>query len=400
MTIEPLFEPFALPCGVTLKNRIIKSAMSDALGDGTGHPTQEQLTLYRRWAEGGAAATIIGEVQSGPDFAENPGNLVLNEDADLAAFHKLAQAGQSNGCKLWLQLGHAAALAFKETSLPKGPSALNLPELQCAAFSKNEIAVLPMRFARTASHAQRAGFGGVQIHAAHGFVFSQFLSPLFNKRSDEYGGSIANRTRALLATIDAVREAVGPSFPIAVKLNSSDLLEGGLIQEDALKVVTLLNDTSVDLIDISGGTYFPGAKAASDGSGGGPYFLEFAGHARARTDKPLMVTGGFKSKDQAKEVIEANITDFIGMARAFIIAPEFATHWQSSNDFKLSFPKFKNPPVGGVTAWFTTQIRALGEGQTDQGLDRRLKTALAAYDVQTKRLTKIWLRHFASQQRI
>lgn len=188
-----LFEPFELPCGVSLKNRIAKSAMSDSLGDGTGHPTPEQIRLYQRWANGGTAVSIIGEVQSSADYAEKPGNLVLNGVADLDRFRELAQRGGENGTLLWLQLGHAGALAYAPTSAPKGPSALDLPDLICAELAVAEIRLLPLEFAKTARLAQQAGFGGVQIHAAHGFLLSQFLSPLFNRRRDEYGGAIAHR---------------------------------------------------------------------------------------------------------------------------------------------------------------------------------------------------------------
>jgi 2,4-dienoyl-CoA reductase-like NADH-dependent reductase (Old Yellow Enzyme family) len=173
---------------------------------------------------------------------------------------------------------------------------LDLPGLKCEELSLEEIQAIPTDFAATAKLANDAGFGGVQIHAAHGFLLSQFLSPLFNKRRDDYGGSIANRMRLLLETIAAVRAAVGPKFPILVKLNSSDQLEGGLDEDDALRVVVALNGTSVDLIDISGGTYFPGAKSASDSAGGGPYFVSFAERARQISDKPLMLTGGFKTR--------------------------------------------------------------------------------------------------------
>ncbi len=273
MQRAPLFEPLQLPCGVTLSNRIAKSAMSDSLGDGTGHPTAQQMRLYQRWAAGGLALSIIGEVQLTADYAENPGNLVLNEASDLERFRELARHGGENGAQLWLQLGHAGALAYAPTSRPKGPSAFDLPGLRCMEITRDEIRQLPEQFARTARLAQRAGFGGVQIHAAHGFLLGQFLSPLFNKRSDEYGGAIANRVRPLLEAVAATRAAVGPNFPIAVKLNSSDELEGGFDEEDALKVVAALDGSSIDLIDISGGTYFPGAKSASDRAGRGPYFL-------------------------------------------------------------------------------------------------------------------------------
>lgn len=128
---EVLFEALSLPCGVVAKNRIAKSAMSDSLGDGSGHPTAEQNRLYRRWAEGGVAIAIIGEVQATPNYAEKPGNLVLNAESDISKFRVLADHGGTNGMQLWLQLGHAGALAYAPISNPKGPSALDLPGLRC-----------------------------------------------------------------------------------------------------------------------------------------------------------------------------------------------------------------------------------------------------------------------------
>jgi 2,4-dienoyl-CoA reductase-like NADH-dependent reductase (Old Yellow Enzyme family) len=190
--------------------------MSDSLGDGTGHPTAEQYRLYQRWAEGGLAVSIIGEVQPSPNFAEKLGNLVLDVNSDILQFQLLADHGSTNGALLWLQLGHVGALAYRPISNPKGASELDLPDLQCEGLSLDEIQQLPLDFAKTAKLAQQAGFGGVQIHAAHGFLLSEFLSPLFNKRRDGYGGTIANRMKLLLQSIEAVREAVGPDFPIAV----------------------------------------------------------------------------------------------------------------------------------------------------------------------------------------
>jgi 2,4-dienoyl-CoA reductase-like NADH-dependent reductase (Old Yellow Enzyme family) len=319
-----LFEPLELPCGIILKNRIAKSAMSDSLADGTGHPTDEQIRLYQRWAEGGMAVSIVGEVQGNSDYAEKPGNLVLNETSDLDRFRQLAQQGSENDTKLWLQLGHAGALAYPPTSTPKGPSALDLSGLRCAELTTDEIHQLPSGFAKSARLARQAGFGGVQIHAAHGFLLSQFLSPLFNRRSDEYAGAIANRMRPLLETIEAARAAVGAYFPIAVKLNSSDQLEGGFDEEDAIEVVAALDRSSVDLIDISGGTYFPAAKSASDGAGHDPYFIEFARRARQVTTKPLMLTGGFKTRAQAEDALTSGAVDIVGLARALVLEPSLA----------------------------------------------------------------------------
>ncbi|MEL6522130.1 MAG: NADH:flavin oxidoreductase/NADH oxidase family protein, partial [Pseudomonadota bacterium] len=393
----PLFEPLELPCGCVLKNRIAKSAMSDSLGDGTGHPTADQGRLYRRWADGGLAVSIIGEVQGTPDYAEKPGNLVLNTSSDLARFRALSEAGRAGGAQLWLQLGHAGALAYAPTSVPKGPSALDLPGLTCDALSVAEIEQVVAEFARTARLAQEAGFGGVQIHAAHGFLLSQFLSPLFNKRTDRYGGAIDNRMRLLVESIEAVREAVGPNFPIAVKLNATDQLEGGLTGEDALQVVAVLDDTTIDLLDISGGTYFPGAKSASDAAGGGPYFQAFAIQAKALTSKPLMLTGGFKTYDQAEAAIASGAADVIGLARALILEPDLPTRWAKGDRVDPEFPRFANAPEGGITAWYTMRLTALGAG-AEEPAPSDLQHAITAYETRDQTRTEIWLRHFGKAQ--
>jgi len=390
-----LFGPLKLPCGVTLKNRIAKSAMSDSLGDGTGHPTAEQIRLYQRWAEGGVAVSIIGEVQGNPGFAEKPGNLVLNQTSDLDRFRELARQGGENGTKLWPQLGHAGALAYAPTSTPKGPSALDLPGLRCAALTRDEIHQIPAAFARTARLAQQAGFGGVQVHAAHGFLLSQFLSPLFNKRRDEYGGAIANRMRLLLEAIEAVRAAVGANFPIAVKLNSSDQLEGGFAKEDALDVVAALDRSSVDLIDISGGTYFPGAKSAFDGAGKGPYFIEFAKRARPVTAKPLMLTGGFKTRAQAEDAVASGAADMVGLARALVLEPSLSEHWKADQKPEPVFPRFSDAPEGGITAWYTMRLTEIGADKETPDFGD-LGPAIRDYEARDKARTEVWLRHFAN----
>lgn len=390
---DALFETFQLPCGAVLKNRIAKSAMSDSLGDGTGHPTAEQNRLYQRWAEGGLAVSIIGEVQSSSIYAEKPGNLVLNTESDLSKFRQLAEHGGKNGTQLWLQLGHAGALSYAPISKPKGPSALDLPGLRCGGMTQDDIHQVPLEFAKTAKLAQQAGFGGVQIHAAHGFLLSQFLSPLFNKRGDEYGGAVRNRMRLLLDSIAATRAAVGPNFPIAVKLNSSDQLEGGFGEDDALEVVAALDKSSVDLIDISGGTYFPGAKSASDSAGRGPYFIEFARRARLVTSKPLMLTGGFKTRAQAEDAVTSGAVDVIGLARALVLEPTLPDLWMVNQTPEPAFPRFSDAPEGGITAWYTMRLTDIGaEQETDAIGD--LGQALRDYEARDKSRTKVWSRHF------
>lgn len=385
---ETLFKPLELPCGKVLKNRIAKSAMSDSLGDGRGDPTAAQIRLYERWAQGGLAISIIGEVQGNPNFAEKPGNLVLGPTSDFDRFRALARYGSANSTQLWLQLGHAGAMAHPPISDPKGPSKLDMPGLTCSALTADEVGTLPSEFAQTARLAKELGFGGVQVHAAHGFLLSQFLSPLFNRRKDRYGGHIANRMRLLLEVVDEVRSAVGPTFPVAVKLNATDQLEGGFIEDDALAVVRALDGLRVDLIEISGGTYFPGARSASDGGFRRPYFLDFAEKARPLTRKPLMVTGGFKTLQQAADALGRGV-DVVGLARALVLDPALPNRWRSGKTGDPAFPTFEDPPEGGITAWYTMRLTEIGENResSDAG---DLKTAVKAYEKRDDARVALW----------
>ena len=388
-----LFSPFALPNGQVLKNRIIKSAMSDSLADGRGNPTNAQMRLYERWAKGGVAASIIGEVQGDPRYPEKPGNLVLDDEADLAAFRDLARRGSADGTHLWLQLGHAGALSHLPISHPKGPSAITFPDFASQAMSLDEIRAIPESFAKTAKRAVDLGFGGVQIHAAHGFLLSQFLSPLFNRRTDAYGGTLHGRMRLLIETVEAVRAAVPAGFTVAVKLNATDQLDGGFDEDEALSVVAALEGKGVDLLDISGGTYFPGAPSSSERATKGPYFIDFARSARGYTTTPLMITGGFKHHAEAQAAITSGHVDVVGLARAFVLDAALPETWRAGNT-DPSFPRFATLPPGGMTAWFTMRMTDLGEDREDL-TDRDINQAVAVYEARDEHRSELWKARFS-----
>ena len=385
-TRASLGDPLELPCGAVLKNRVAKAAMSDSLGDGRGDATAAQARLYARWADGGAGLSIVGEVQVDARYPEKPGNLVVDAASDAAALGALAEAGSRAGCALWAQLGHAGALADPELVTGRGPSALEVGDFRCEALSEEELAALPERFARAAAILKKFGFGGVEIHAGHGFLLSQFLSPLFNRRTDGYGGDVPGRARLVVETIEAVRREVGPRFPVGIKINSSDRLEGGLSEADALAVVERLDATSLDLIDVSGGTYFPGARAASDAGDGGPYFVAFARRARRRTAIPLMATGGFKGRAEAAAALANGCVDVVGLARALALEPGLPARWldgegrgAEAGRADPAFPRFDASPPGGVTAWYTMRLTALADGREGATSDD-LEAAAAAYE--------------------
>ena len=390
-----LQRPLALPCGAVFKNRLAKSSMSDSLGDGAGNPTEAQARLYERWAEGGAAVSFIGEVQGDPGYPEKPGNLVLGTHSDEPALRSLSERSIRAGAQLWVQIGHAGALAHAPISHPKGPSALDLEGLHCEGLTPAEIKALPALYAKTAANAKAAGFSGAHIHAGHGFLLSQFLSPLFNHRSDDYGGSIHARSRIVLEIIDEVRRAVGPSFPVGIRINSTDQLEGGLTGKDALKLVSSLDRTSIDLIDISGGTYFPGAPASSEGTSRGAYFLDFAQQAREVTDIPLMLTGGFKRREQAVDAVNTGAVDVIGLARAMVLDPGLANAWLDEEGGDPPFPRFDATPPGGVTAWYTMRLTALGE-DCEEEFEMDLPAAVAHYEARDAQRCVIWQKAFGA----
>ena len=392
-----LDRPLQLPCGVILKNRLIKSAMSDSLADGTGSPTTRQIRLYERWAQGGVALAIVGEVQTDHRYPEKPGNLVLTVDAKLNAFKSLAHKGTTNGAHLWTQLGNAGALAYPPISTPKGPSMLQLDGIECAQMSLDEIRQIPGAYATSARLAKEAGFSGVQIHAAHGFLLSQFLSPFFNKRKDGYGGEIANRMRLTLEVIAAVREVVGRDFPVGIKINATDKLVGGLDEHDALKAISMLGREGIDLIDISAGTYFPSAQNTSDTTRvGKPYFTEFAARAREITDIPIVATGGFRTRSHATEALAQKQVDAVGLARAMVLDTHLPNKWLGEGSDPI-FPSFDKPIPGSVTAWYTMRLTALAE-DLEADFDLTPSEAFEAYESRDQQRCAKWREYFLKTQ--
>ncbi|RDE25221.1 oxidoreductase [Motiliproteus coralliicola] len=392
-----LGQSLRLPCGAILKNRLLKSAMSDSLADGKGNATLEQARLYERWAEGGVALSIIGEVQVDPRYPEKPGNLVLGPNTNRQALSELAARGSINDTHIWPQIGHAGALAAPLISQPKGPSALRVGSFSCAGMSLSEIQQLPAVYTNAALLTKAVGFSGLQLHAGHGFLLSQFLSPLFNRRQDQYGGSVDARARVIVDIIEKVRGAVGPHFPIGIKINSSDQLEGGLSQQEALEVIGILDRTSIDLIEISGGTYFPGATSSSDAATDGPYFIDFASQAKQLTKIPIVTTGGFKNRPQAVAALGSGETDMIGMARALALNPSLARQWLKPTADEVHFPRFNTTPPGGITAWYTMRLTALAKDNEDN-FSMDLESAIRCYEQRDQLRAERWRRRFSSSQ--
>ncbi len=332
-----LAAPITLPCGASLPNRLAKAAMTEGLATPDGRPTPELERLYGIWSDGGAGMLLTGNVIIDKDHLERPGNVIIDRepDADMAARLKSwAQAGTRAGNHLWAQISHGGRQTQKLVNpAPKSSSdvTLALPGGQFAKPSPltlEEIADLVRRWAIAARALQQAGFTGVQIHGAHGYLISQFLSPRVNLRTDEYGGSLENRARFLRDIVTAVREAVGPEFPISVKLNSADFQKGGFDFEDSLQVVKWLEADSVDLIEISGGTYEQPKLMGAEGmeeveeqnvapstAAREAYFVDFAQAMQAQVSVPLMVTGGFRSRLAMEQALSSGAADVIGLGR-------------------------------------------------------------------------------------
>ena len=376
-----VFTPLLLPNGIRLANRIAKAAMEENMADADQAPSPALLRLYQAWAEGGAGLLLTGNVMIDGRAMTGPGGVVLEDDRQLDKFRRWAQAGRAHGAQFWMQLSHPGRQMPANLGQPTwAPSAIALdmgqfskhfapPQAMTAAHIQDVI----QRFARAAQLAEQAGFTGVQIHAAHGYLLSQFLSPLANQRSDAWGGSLENRARLLLEAVKAVRAAVSPGFAVAVKLNSADFQRGGFSADDARAVVQMLNPLGVDLVELSGGSYEAPAMQgqARDGRtlAREAYFAEFARDIRTVAAMPILVTGGIRRRAVAEQVIASGV-DMIGMATALALAPKLPQQWQAGQDPAPALPPitWKSKPLASmaVMALVKFQLKQLSQGRAPQ----------------------------------
>lgn len=329
-----LGDPLRLPCGATLPNRLCKGAMTEGLADSHLRATPRHDRIYKLWSEGGTGLLLTGNVQVDRFCLERPGNVAIDGNGGLDELKRWARAGTVAGNHLWMQISHAGRQAPRYvTGSPVAPSAVQLKVLanygKPRALTEPGILDLVQRFAAAARIAREAGFTGVQVHAAHGYLLSSFLSPVTNLRTDAWGGSIENRARMLIEVLRATRKACGADFPIGVKLNSDDFRKGGFSNEDCLRVVELLNAESVDLLEISGGTYEQPKLLGAEGDAATAapmkestrkreaYFIDYAEKIRAVAKMPLMVTGGFRTRAAMQEALNS-ACDVIGIARPLV----------------------------------------------------------------------------------
>jgi len=353
-TMTLITDKLDLPCGVEIKNRICKGAMTEGLADAQNRATSQHVNLYDRWSSGGAGILLTGNVQVDHRFLERPGNVVIEgqqTNEQLSRLISYAEAGTKNDTHLWMQISHAGRqtpASVAETPVAPSEVQLQMPGAQFGkprALSHEEILDIIQKFAHCANIAQDTGFTGVQIHGAHGYLISEFLSPDINLREDEWGGTLEKRAKFLIETVRSVRKAVGENFPVSVKLNSADFQKGGFSHEDAMQVATWLNEEGLDLLEISGGTYEQPHLVGID-MGLNPeraekrrestiareaYFLDYAKDIRTVFNGPLMVTGGFRSTKGMNNALNENACDVIGIARPFCIDPDIANKLLNNN---------------------------------------------------------------------
>lgn len=368
-----------LPNGTRLSNRIAKSAMSENLSNKYHEPTPCLIKAYKKWGQSGAGLLITGNIMIDSTAIGEPRNVVVEDRKNFNLLKEWAKTVEDTGTHLWPQINHPGRQAMEPINADLvAPSAVPLtyggrrkaPKKIPRALKEDEILKLIQAFANTASILKDAGFTGVQIHGAHGYLVSQFLSPHANIREDKWGGSLANRARFVIEVYRAIRERVGSDFPIGIKLNSADFQKGGFSEDESMEVVKILSAEGIDLIEISGGTYEAPAmmgKKKKSTRKREAYFIDYIEKARKITNTPLMLTGGFRTVSVMEEALDANQLDVIGIARPFAVLPNLPNEIFNNSRKDITTTSRKV----GVKAldsnldiiWYEYQIKRLGEGK-------------------------------------
>ncbi|MEB0046644.1 MULTISPECIES: NADH:flavin oxidoreductase/NADH oxidase family protein [unclassified Pseudomonas] len=372
------FQALKLPNGQTIDNRLAKAAMEENLADTQQAPADALLRLYQAWAKGEAGLLLTGNVMIDRRAMTGPGGVVLEDERHLERFRQWAAVGRAGGAQFWMQLNHPGRQTMANLGQQAwAPSAV---ALDLGAFSKmfaeprpmneSDIADVIQRFAASAALAEKAGFTGVQIHAAHGYLLSQFLSPLTNLRTDQWGGALENRARLLLAVVGAVRQAVSAQFCVAVKLNSADFQRGGFDADDARQVIQWLNEHQVDLLELSGGSYEAPAMQgeARDGRtlAREAYFLEMAEELASVARMPVMVTGGIRRLAIVERVLDSGIA-MAGIGTAMALEPHVVKHWREGRNSHPQLPPihWKRKPLAALATMAVVkfQLHRLSRGR-------------------------------------
>jgi len=386
-TAPKLGDALTLKNGTSLINRIGKAAMEESLCDANHGPSAALISLYKNWSAGGAGLLITGNVMVDRTALTGPSNVIVENEDNMTGLKAWAKAGKSGGGQIWAQINHPGRQVFAMVSEePVAPSAIAV-EIKGAkgmfavprALGEDDIANIITRFANTAAILEKAGFDGVEIHGAHGYLVSQFLSPISNKREDQWGGNIENRARLLIDIVRAVRARVSKKIGVGVKLNSADFQKGGFSHADAEQVIKMLNSEQLDLLEISGGTYEAPAMTGATGDDPAPeklrestkireaYFLGFAKQARSYAEMPLMVTGGFRSKAGMEAALADGALDMVGMGKPFAHNPRIAADLLEGNTVGVELKKIKLPVAAlssmAEMAWAKSQMHRIAAGK-------------------------------------
>lgn len=385
-----LAQPLTLPCGITIPNRIAKASMSEQLADRHGSPTTDLQQLYAAWARGGAGLLVTGNVMIDQRAFVEPRNVVLEDERFLQANKLWAQTVHANGSKIIMQINHPGRVAVLPLlKQPVGPSAvgLNLPAMNIIrvprALTEAEILEQIKRFATTAALAVKAGFDGVQVHAAHGYLLSQFLSPLANTRTDAWGGSAEKRRRMLIEAVRVVRAAIGKDKILSVKLNSADFQKGGLTQEESLQIALALEAEGIDLLEVSGGNYESPAQlgyATASASQRNAYFLDYAQALKQHSKLPLMLTGGLRDVGLMQRIVTDGSVDLIGLARPFALQPDVTKRLLAGQSVQAGeVPRIGYKPVDAYLqlAWHAAQFRRIAAGLQPKPIKGLIRTLVA-----------------------
>ncbi len=325
--------------GMILKNRLVRSATWEGMATPDGRPTPKMADFYRELAAGGVGLIISGFAFVQPDGKALPGQMGIHTDDFADDYKALTSAVHAAGGKIVLQIVHAGGQTMRETigQQPLAPSAVEIDQFQekPAELTKAQIDQITASFGEGARRAKAWGFDGVQFHGAHGYLINQFLSPLTNQRLDEYGGSIEKRIRFLMEVYRAVRNQVGPDYPVMIKLNASDNLKGGLEARDADYAARRLSEAGIDAVEVSAGTPASGKKNPARqkiiNPGKEAYNLELARMIKGAVSCPVMVVGGYRSYEVAERTIAEELMDYVSMSRPLINEPGLPARWQAGD---------------------------------------------------------------------
>ena len=326
--------------GMTLANRFVRSATYEGMANDDLTVSQRLIHLMLALAKGGIGLIITGLATVTKDGQNMPWQIGIHSDDFIPGLTQMTEAVHDVGGKIVIQLAHGGAQGDSElTGELLGPSvipAVSGEGAACRAMTMADIHRVVEAFGEAGRRAKQAGFDGVQLHGAHGFLLSEFLSPFFNKRTDQYGGSLANRARIVLDAYRRVRDAVGTSYPVMIKLNSEDFLEEGLTLEEMLQVASWLETEGIDAIEVSGGTSWAIWRGNYNASYARVektdlYYREAARRYKDAIQVPLMLVGGIRSFDVAKQIVESGLTDYIAMCRPLIREPDLVNRWKSGD---------------------------------------------------------------------